>query len=114
MSTIAPAKAAQLLLRLFTVILIVNGTPMRSLVIVLVTSDEGDLVGKGPAVSEGVAVQASDVDPVVSLDVELLPDVKVSSLLQECANGAMVARPKTARLFFRKSFRSMIVFFALW
>jgi hypothetical protein len=59
-STIAPAKAAQLAFLFWMVMFIVNGTPVRSLVISDFTNDEGLLVGNGPAVSDGVTLQVEE------------------------------------------------------
>src|SRR5690349_11181199 len=104
----APARAAQLLFLLLIVILIVNGTPVRSLRISFVTREEGDLVGKGPAVSAGEVVQEPGVVVVpVPVPVSVSVPFKMSSLLQAPASGAMAASPKTARVFLKKCFLSI-------
>src|ERR1044071_6128872 len=104
MSTMAPARAAQLLFLLLMVILMVNGTPVRSLRISLVTSEEGVFVGKGPSVSVGEVVQVPvPPEPLPKSE----PDAEeafVSCFLQELTNGAMVAKPSAPmNPFFKKS-----------
>ena len=117
MSTIAPDKAAQLLFLLLIVILIVNATPVRSLLISFVTSDEGLLVGKGPSVSVGEVVQLPLVVPVevpVDVPVEvpvLVPESEVASLsFLQPASGAIALMPNAAiKPFLKKSFLSIVL-----
>src|SRR5690349_13919481 len=103
MSTMAPAKAAQLALALLMVILMVSGTPVRSLRISAVTSDEGVCVGKGPAVSVGEVVQLpSELVPAFELEIDVVVRPE-SSFLQALIRGATVPTPKAARKpFFKK------------
>src|SRR5215217_3417988 len=102
-----PASAAQLLLLLLTVKLMVRGTPVRSLVMVLFSKEEGVFVGKGPAVSTGDVVHTPDAVFVVVPDPEVEPAASTSALLQALVNGAMAARPRKAKLFFKKCLRSI-------
>jgi hypothetical protein len=95
--------------RLLTVIFIENGKPARSLLISFVTSDEGDFVGKGPAVSVGDMLhEPDDVPPSVP---EPVPDSIVSVrslLLHEPTSGVTAAKPKAAMMpFFKKAFLSI-------
>jgi hypothetical protein len=105
----APDNAAQLFVRLLMVILIVSGTPVRSLLISLLTSEEGDFVGKGPAVSMGDVEQEPDVVVSVLPSVLVLEEAVLSfSFLHALANGATDANPRAAmKPFFKKSFLSI-------
>lgn len=91
---------------LFTVILMVSATPVRSDRISPFTKDEGVLVGKGPAVSVGDTEQEPlPVLPPVSV-------VVMESFLHACASGTMAEAPKAAiNPFFRNFFLSMLVGF---
>jgi hypothetical protein len=110
MSTIAPFNAAQPAFLLLTVIFIVKATPALSLLISLVTREEGVLVGNGPAVSDGEVVQLPSVVPVVAVLVEPVAVVTPTvSLLQEMASGTIVPIPSAVmNPFLKKSFLSMI------
>ena len=99
----APASAAQLLFILLTVILIVSGTPVLSLLISPLTNEDGDFVGKGPAVSVGDRGQGP-VELPEPTDVSLFVSL---SLLQEFARGARTDSPMNARPFFKKCFLSI-------
>ena len=85
--------------------LIVKSTPVLSSLISLRTSEEGVFVGKGPSVSDGLTVQSPVV--VVPPVVSVVSGVVTSSF--EHAKGTMLARPKTARPFLKKSFLSIVV-----
>jgi hypothetical protein len=96
----ASASTAQLLFTFLTVIVMVRGTPVRSETIFVATSEDGFLVGKGPAVSDGDTVQLSVV--LLLLPPELLlplpalePDEALSSsVLHACKIFTLVrARP---------------------
>src|SRR5450432_2191924 len=101
----APASTAQLLFLFATVILIVNATPVLSSLISDLRSEEGVMVGKGPAVSVGVTVQLPEAEPVVVVVVvvvvPVLLSVTVSFLQASRINGTEVA---PIRKFLRKFF----------
>jgi hypothetical protein len=59
MSTIKPETGLQELFTFFTVILMVNGTPVLVPMILLRDKEAGVMVGKGPAVSELATVHAA-------------------------------------------------------
>ena len=84
----------------------IKGTPDRSLRISFVTRDEGFFVGNGPAVSVGEIVQAPE--PPVSVPSRVDGSVTVS-FLQPGAIGAIIARPRAAKLFFKKAFLSIMM-----
>jgi len=87
--------------------LIVNATPLLSSRISDLTNDEGVIVGKGPAVSEGVTEQEPEPDPVLVL--VSVPDVVevISSFL----HAAIITGTDVApiRKFFRNFFLDSIV-----
>jgi hypothetical protein len=96
------AKAAQLLFVFLIVILIVKATPVLSSLISDLTNDEGVIVGKGPAVSEGDTEQLPLPPPEpVSVPVSVSVVVR-SSFLQACnISGTDVAPMKNClRNFF--------------
>jgi hypothetical protein len=88
----------------------VNGTPVLSPIILLVTNEEGVFVGNGPSVSEGVVVQLPDeVVPDVVPDPDVVEVVPVLCLVQELSNGKTTVKPKSvAPPFFIKSFLCMV------
>src|SRR6218665_306499 len=94
MSTIAPSKAAQPALALLMVRLIVNGIPLRSLTMLVLTKADGVCVGNGPAVS-------------------LLVDPQSDAALLSCIvfdrnkAGAVTTMPKNPKPFLIKSFLSI-------
>ena len=75
------------------------------------TSEEGDLVGKGPAVSVGETRQVPELVPEpVSIPVPVLVWSVVLLLLHEPASGAIAEKPKAAiSPFFKKSFLSILI-----
>jgi hypothetical protein len=87
----------------------VKATPVLSLVISLLTSEEGVLVGKGPSVSVGLTVHDPEEvpDPVPELVSEPLVLLPVVSLPQ--ARGATAIMPNAANPFLKKFFLSMVV-----
>ncbi len=101
MSTIAPESAAQLLFLFFMVMLMVNPTPVLSSLISDRTSEDGVIVGKGPAVSVGVTVQVPELLPVVVVVVVVVVSATVSFLQASIINGTEVA---PIRKFFRNFF----------
>jgi hypothetical protein len=94
-------------------ILIVNGTPVLSLVIFEVTRLEGVLVGKGPAVSVGARVH-EPVEPVPEPEPEEDVVSVTVSFLQELSKGATNAKPKDAIPFFKKALRSIFFYLRRW
>ena len=84
-----------------------KGTPVRSERISTICSDAGDLVGKGPAVSLGETTQSSLELPEPS---GVISSVK-ESFRQELAKGTMMATPRAAMPFFKKSLRCIFVDF---
>ena len=123
MSTKAPDTAAQLLLELLMIILMVNATPVCPSTILLLTYDEGDLVGYGPAVSDALAVQEVLVvellleEELLLLEDEVLEVLLVEgvavSFLQELARGAIKATPSAAIPPFKNALRSIVICFLL-
>lgn len=90
------------------VILMVKGTPVLSLVISVITNEDGDFVGNGPSVSDDVEVQVPVVPPEPVSVPELDPDPV--SFLQELASGATKAAiPKADIPLRKKSFLSIHV-----
>jgi hypothetical protein len=113
MSTIAPAKAAQLAFLFWIVMFIVSGTPVLSLVISDFTNDEGLLVGNGPAVSDGVTLQVEETEElpvsvawVLSVTLESVDES--SSLPQELIMGIAKDPNPTNPNPFKKSFLSIL------
>jgi len=88
MSTIDPDRPLQLSFVFLIVIFIVNATPVLSNRISDLTSDDGDLVGKGPAVSVGDTVQDPELVPVpVSVPVVVpVPEVELRSSFLQAAS----------------------------
>ncbi|WP_431243482.1 hypothetical protein ACQ9BO_02280 [Flavobacterium sp. P21] len=81
-------EVAQLAFVFLIVILIVNATPVRSIVILDFTKDEGVIVGNGPAVSDGVTEQSPEDDPEPEDESVLVEESdETSSLLHELMIG---------------------------
>lgn len=99
----APAKAAQLALVFFMATLMVNPTPVLSLTMLVVTSDAGVLIGKGPAVSEEVTVQLPEVEPVVVVPVEEFAPLLLQALIMGITKDPNPINPNP----FKNSFRSI-------
>jgi len=77
------------------------------------TKELGVLVGNGPSVSEFVTVQLELEEPLVEPCDVVEPEVDVVgstvSLLQALTRGVTAAIPKSDKLLFKNSLRSMFV-----
>ena len=111
MSTITPAKAAQLLLVFFTVIVIVNPMPVLSSRISDLTRDEGVMVGNGPAVSVGAITQVPEELPLPELVLELLLET-ISLFLQASINNGTDVAP--INKFFKNFFLVCSIMRSCW
>jgi hypothetical protein len=69
----APSSAAQLLFLSWMVILILKATPVLSDTMLVMTSEEGSFVGKGPAVSESVTTHDAAETTKLLVDVAVTP-----------------------------------------